>query len=275
MRQEVYIESRNNPAVREYAKLADKKYRSREKLFLCDGAKLFDEAVNCRADIEAVLLLDGKDNPIIARALEKMKESGAYENTRVYRVAPPVFEKLNTEKSPDGVVAVIKHLDNFRKLYKIERNDAAAYRNEKLMLLYAVRDPGNLGTIVRSAAAFGFDRLLVSDDCADLYNPRTLRGAMGALFRLRVDAVSDFASAVQALTAAGRRVFAAELRDGAMSSDALTLGRTDCFVIGNEGHGIPAEVSALCTGSVYIPIAKTSESLNAATAASILAYLQR
>lgn len=275
MRQEVYIESRNNPVVREYAKLVDKKYRLREKLFLCDGAKLFCEAVDASAEIEAVLLLDGKNNPIITRTIKKMEKSSAYKNTRLYRVAPSVFEKLNTEKSPDGVVSVIKHLDNFRKLYKIERNDAAAYRDEKIMLLYAVRDPGNFGTIVRSAAAFGFDRLIVSDDCADLYNPRTLRGAMGALFRMRVDAVENFASAVQALTAVGRRVYAAELRDGALSTDALEIRRDDCFAIGNEGHGIPSELSAICTGSVYIPIAKTSESLNAATAASIFAYLQR
>lgn len=148
-------------------------------------------------------------------------------------------------------------------------------RGEKLMLLSSVRDPGNLGTIVRSAAAFGFDRLILSDDCADLYHPRTLRGAMGALFRMRADVVTDFASAVPALRASGRRVYAAELRDGALSVDEAKPTAADCFVIGNEGHGIPPEISALCTGSVYIPIAPTSESLNAATAASILAYIQR
>ena len=261
--------------MREYAKLTDKKYRGREQSFLCDGAKLFAEAVAAKAEIEAVLLLAGRAHPIIADTLAKMRADEAYRDTRLYRLTQPVFDKLCDEKSPDGVITVIKYLDNFRKVYKIERNDADACRGEKLMLLSAVRDPGNLGTIVRSAAAFGFDRLILSDDCADLYHPRTLRGAMGALFRIRADIVSDFASAVTALRASGRRVYAAELREGALAVDAVAPTAADCFVIGNEGHGIAPTLSALCTGSVYIPIAPTSESLNAATAASILAYIQR
>lgn len=275
MRETVLIESRNNETVRNYAKLTDKKYRSREQSFLCDGAKLFAEAVAAGARIEAVLLLAGRENPIIADTLARMRTPELYKDTRLFSLTPPVFDKLCNEKSPDGVITVIKCLDNFRKVYKIERNDAEAMRGEKLMLLSSVRDPGNLGTIVRSAAAFGFDRLILSDDCADLYHPRTLRGAMGALFRMRADVVTDFASAVPALRASGRRVYAAELRDGALSVDEAKPTAADCFVIGNEGHGIPPEISALCTGSVYIPIAPTSESLNAATAASILAYIQR
>ena len=275
MRETVLIESRNNETVRNYAKLTDKKYRSREQSFLCDGAKLFAEAVAAGARIEAVLLLAGRENPIIADTLARMRTPELYKDTRLFSLTPPVFDKLCDEKSPDGVITVIKCLDNFRKVYKIERNDAEAMRGEKLMLLSSVRDPGNLGTIVRSAAAFGFDRLILSDDCADLYHPRTLRGARGALFRMRADVVTDFASAVPALRASGRRVYAAELRDGALSVDEAKPTAADCFVIGNEGHGIPPEISALCTGSVYIPIAPTSESLNAATAASILAYIQR
>ena len=275
MRDEILIESRSNATVREYAKLTDKKYRGREQSFLCDGAKLFAEAVAAKAEIEAVLLLAGREHPIIADTLAKMRADEAYRDTRLYRLTQPVFDKLCDEKSPDGVITVIKYLDNFRKVYKIERNDADACRGEKLMLLSAVRDPGNLGTIVRSAAAFGFDRLILSDDCADLYHLRTLRGAMGALFRIRADIVSDFASAVTALRASGRRVYAAELREGALAVDAVAPTAADCFVIGNEGHGIAPALSALCTGSVYIPIAPTSESLNAATAASILAYIQR
>lgn len=275
MHNAVLIESRNNPTVREYAKLIDKKYRNRAGAFLCNGVKLFGEAVSAEATIEAVLLLEGATPPRLTEILAKMQTLERYHDTQVYRLMPPAFEKLCDEKSPDGVIAVIKHLDNFRKVYKIERNDCEAYRNEKLMLLSSVRDPGNLGTVVRSAAAFGFDRLILSEDCADLYHARALRGAMGALFRMRVDIVADLAAAVTALRAVGRRVYAAELREGAVSVEELRPTPADCFVIGNEGHGISPALSALCTGSAFIPIAPTSESLNAATAASILAYIQR
>lgn len=275
MREEILIESRNNATIRDFAKLADKKYRNREQSFLCDGAKLFAEAVAAGAQIEAVLLLCGKDNPIITDTLARMRADEHYRDTRLFRLTQAVFDKLCDEKSPDGVITVIKCLDNFKKVYKIERNDAEAMQGEKLMLLFGVRDPGNLGTVVRSAAAFGFDRLILSSDCADLYHPRALRGAMGALFRIQATVVADFASAITALRAAGRRVYAAELREGAVSVDTVSPTAADCFVIGNEGHGIAPEISALCTGSAYIPIAPTSESLNAATAASILAYIQR
>lgn len=275
MHNNVLIKSRNNPIVREYAKLTDKKYRNRAGAFLCNGVKLCGEAVSAGVMIEAVLLLEGATPPRLSEILAEMQTLERYHDTQIYRLASPVFEKLCDEKSPDGVIAVIKHLDNFRKVYKIERNDCEAYRSEKLMLLSSVRDPGNLGTVVRSAAAFGFDRLILSEDCADLYHVRTLRGAMGALFRMRVDIVADFASAVTALRSVGRRVYAAELRDGAVSVEDLQPTPADCFVIGNEGHGISPELAALCTGSAFIPIAPTSESLNAATAASILAYIQR
>ena len=275
MQEAVYISSRSNPFVQKYAKLSDKKYRESEKLFLLEGAKLFGEAVEHEIGIEAVLILEGKNGDITARTLQKCRSMPVYADTLCLCLSESAFSKISTEKSPDGVICVVKHLDNFHFLNKIERNHAEMYAEEKIMLLCGVRDPGNMGTIARSAAAFGFDRLIVSADVADPYSSRAMRAAMGAFFKLQVDFVSDFASVPTALRAAGRRVFCAELREGAVSLDALEVQTTDCFMIGNEGHGIPKEISAICTGSVYIPLAPNSESLNAAIAASILAFVQR
>ena len=97
---------------------------------------------------------------------------------------------------------------------------------------------------------------------------------MGNLFRLRVFSVSDIAGSIAALRTSGRRVFAAELREGALSVSDASVTAKDVFVIGNEGHGIPEEISASCDGSVYIPIAKGVESLNASIAASVLLWEQ-
>jgi len=132
-----------------------------------------------------------------------------------------------------------------------------------------------VGTVVRSAAAFGFDRLIVSADTADMYNSKAMRASMGAFFKTKVDVVSDFGSVVNSLVKIGRRVLCAELRDGAKSLDEINVVASDCFIIGNEGHGIDAEISKMCSSSVYIPIAPNSESLNAAVAASIIAFVQR
>lgn len=275
MQEITYISSRANPFVQKYAKLTDKKYRENEKLFLLEGAKLFAEAVDFGIGIEAVLLCEEKTHVITERALQKMQNVSIYAQTKLFRLSESVFAKISTEKSPDGVICVAKHLDNFNFYNKIERNDVLRCADEKIMLLYALRDPGNVGTIARSAAAFGFDRLIVSADTADPYGSRAMRAAMGAFFKLKVDFVSDFSSVPAALMGTGRRVFCAELREGAVSLDDLQITASDCFMIGNEGHGIPQELSAICTGSVYIPIAPNSESLNAAIAASILAFVQK
>lgn len=250
------ITSRQNPLIVRLSKLSDKKARDAEGLFRLDGVKLFSEAKKSGLSLEYVFATPGMH--------DKIGETFA----RVFEVTGEVLSKLTDEKAPQGIVAFAKKFPTLPLPGELNGNFRA-------LLLSSVRDPGNLGTIVRSAAAFGFDRLILSDDCADLYHPRTLRGAMGALFRVKAETVTDFASAVTALRASGRRVYAAELRDGAVSADEVKPTAADCFVIGNEGHGIPPEISALCTGSVFIPIAPTSESLNAATAASILAYIQR
>ena len=269
-----YISSRSNPFVQRYAKLSDKKYRENERLFLLEGLKLSLEAADSEAEIEAVLVCEGKET-VAAPLVQKMRGSSFYRDTKFLLLGEGAFTKISTEKSPEGVICVAKHLDNLNFYNKIERNEALQYGHEKIMLLCSLRDPGNLGTVARSAAAFGFDRLIVSADCADPYGARAMRASMGAFFKLHIDFVSDFSSVPTALRAAGRRVFCAELRDGAISLDAVDISNTDCFMVGNEGHGIPEEISALCTNSVYIPIAPNSESLNAAIAASIFAFLQK
>lgn len=271
----VYIGSRANPVVVKYAKLADKKYRETDELFLCEGAKLFSEAVGCRAGIEAVLLREGQTGTLASETLDAMRGISVYEKTRLFTLSASAFDKISSEKAPEGVICVLNFLKNIRTVPVFEESGAKRYAGEKLMLLCSVRDPGNAGTIVRSAAAFGFDRLIFSADSADLYSSRAMRAAMGALFKIRVDLVGQMRQAVLALTASGRRVFAAELRPGARSADTVGVGQNDCFLIGNEGHGIPPEISAACSGSVYIPIRPDSESLNAAVAASIFAFMQR
>ena len=274
MQEMIYISSRSNPLVQRYAKLADKKYRESERLFFVEGIKLSMEAVACGVPLEAVLLCEGREEAS-RELLRHMRLLPAYVDTQCILLSESAFLKISTEKSPEGVICVAKHLDNLKFYNKIEKNDALQYADEKIMLLCSIRDPGNVGTIARSAVAFGFDRLIVSADCADPYSARAMRASMGAFFKVKMDFVTEFGTVPEALCAVGRRVFCAELRDGSVSLDTVEPARSDCFMIGNEGHGIPVEISSLCTGSVYIPIAPNSESLNAAIAASILAFAQK
>ena len=114
----------------------------------------------------------------------------------------------------------------------------------------------------------------MSADSADIYHTKVLRSSMGTLFRLRILMVEDVVASIEELRAAGRRFFAAELRDRAVPLSCLDLTAGDIFVIGNEGHGIDSQISAACDGSVYIPIQDGVESLNASVAASVLLWEQ-
>ena len=128
--------------------------------------------------------------------------------------------------------------------------------------------------MIRSSVAFGTDHVILSSDCADVYNPKTVRSAMGSLFRVKITTVKDVPSFIAAAQANDRRVFAAELTDRAKSLTDVDLSSTDIVMIGNEGHGIDADVSSICDGSVYIPISKKTESLNASVAAAIFMWEQ-
>ncbi len=263
------ITSRRNPAVLLAASLTEKKYREEHRLFLAEGVKLFSEAVASQAPIHAVMIAESSVQKHLPFVQQKLA-GGDYRETTVSVLSDDCFAKISTEKSPEGLIVLIKHLDISKKYIKIIEGNALD--GQRALFLSSIRDPGNLGTILRSAGAFGVGCVILSEDCADLYNPRTVRAAMGALFRVPTLRVRDSEEAVRELCRMGHRVFAAELRPGAVDLTTLSLKPEDVFVIGNEGHGIPPSLSALCTGSVYIPISPNAESLNAAIAASVILW---
>ncbi len=267
------ITSRNNKLVKWFSSLQDKKYRNIEGYFLAEGVKLTAEAFDAGLPVEYCIVNEEKKDAVIS-AFSDYFEDEKYAECRVITVSNGVFEKISTEKAPQGIISVIKHLDFFREMDIIYKEEFFLEEGERAIFLHSVRDPLNLGAVIRSAVAFGVDRIVLTDDCVDVYNPKTVRSAMGSLFKVRINVVSDLSEFIKALKAAGRRVFAAELRDGAISLAEAALTTSDTVIIGNEGHGIPVEISSLCTGSVYIPISGKTESLNASVAASIFIWEQ-
>ncbi len=265
------ITSRKNPEVMYAASLLTKKAREQEKVFIAEGLKLFSEAVDSGAELARIYIREDKQREYIPVIREKLGDEICTDG-RLFILSASAFEKISSENAPQGIISVIKSLDIFKKCITIYKKDFLSFNRERILALCSVRDPGNLGAIIRSAVAFGFDRLLLSDDCAELTNPKTVRAAMGALFKLQTVTVSDFSSVFSAAREAGRRIFCAELTEGAVSITETELCASDVIVIGNEGHGIPADYSRLASGSVYIPIAPNTESLNAAVAASILLW---
>ena len=270
---EEVISSRNNPIVKWAASLSDKKGRDASKSFIVEGKKLVFEALENFLPITHIFVAESKKNVYIPEIMRFFKEK-FLDSTKISVVLDSVFEKISTEKAPQGIISVIKYLDFFSELDIIYKEDFFLRSDDRAVVLSSVRDPGNLGSVIRSAVAFGAKHIVLSSDSADIYNPKTVRAAMGSLFKVKVTYVKDLKSFVLLAKDMDRRVFAAELSENAKSLSELKILPTDIFIIGNEGHGIDKEISSLATGSIYIPISEKTESLNAAVAAGIFMWEQ-
>ena len=271
--QEEIISSRNNPTVKWAASLLDKKGRDLAKSFIVEGKKLVFEALENLLPVTHIFVAESKKDLYFVEIMKFFKEK-FLDGTKIFVLSDGAFEKISTEKAPQGIISVIKYLDFFHELDIIYKEDFFLSSSERAIVLSSVRDPGNLGSVIRSAVAFGAKHIIASSDSADIYNPKTVRAAMGSLFKVKITYVSNLSDFVCCAKENGRQVFAAELTDDANSLSELQVEASDLFIIGNEGHGIDRQISKLCDGSVYIPISEKTESLNAAVAAGIFMWEQ-
>ena len=248
------ISSRKNPAVMRFRKLnGDRKLRGEEKLFNIEGVRLCCEAV--RNGVEPVSAF------VTETAAEKYPDAYA----ELCRVCSPelitddIGSYISDTKSPQGMFITAKMLDNSRKMCTIECG--------RLMLLDGLQDAGNIGTIIRTCDALGIGGVVLSPDCADIYSPKVVRGAMGSLFRLPF-AATPLPCFIAGLQADGYTVYAAVPDRNAESIDDVRFPEKCAVIIGNEGNGVSHEVIKAAGKSIYIPI-ENAESLNAAIAAAI------
>ena len=224
--------------------------RREQGLFLCDGVKLLEEAVHARAEIETVLWKEGGAEPSELSGVRHV-------------IAPAeVFEAASPMANSPGPVFTVK--------IPAGAEDSSPHN---AIVLENVQDPGNVGTVIRTANALGIGAVLLTGACADLYSPKTVRATMGAIFRQRTERHS-LSSLTQALDCWGLPLVGAVLSERAQN--ILTTDVTRCAVaVGSEGSGLSRELIGLCRSEVIIPMQPDSESLNAAVAASILMWEMR
>lgn len=267
------IRSRQNKNIVELCKLTDRKAREATKTFRFDGIKLLEEAIKNDLEINAVFLSASAQGRVLD--FLSLRFGKGYEDKieKCFVVSDDIFDKISEEKSPEGVITIAKYIDKLQKNATIYNSvHFLQAKNESIVLLESVRDPSNVGAIIRSAAAIGIDRLILSADCADIYHPKAVRASMGTLFNQRIDRVGDLAATIGEMKESGRRVFAAALDERALTLGQFEIVAGDAVVIGNEGHGLSGEVVAACSNSVIIPMSGRAESFNAAVAASILMW---
>ena len=265
------ITSRQNKTISLLASLDAKKARDKEELFALDGVKLTCEALKKGLDIYCIVMLEGAVELVCDKAKKLYGVDICSLDTRIIVTNQSVFERLTDEKSPEGIICVARYMKNIhRKIDAYGENDSL--EGENILMLESVRDPSNVGAIIRSAAAFSVDRIIMSSDCADIYNPKTLRASMGNLLSLKIDRVDDITSAIKHLQNNGIFVYAAALYENSLQLGKSEFAKNSAIIIGNEGHGLSKEVIDACHDTVYVPMAEGVESLNASVAASVLTW---
>ncbi len=255
MAQPTLITSRDNAKIKYAARLASSAaFRQQEGRFLAEGAKLCPELA--RGAVLTELFCTEK-------ALEKHPGLAGLPGEH-YLILPHVAEKLADVGSNQGVFGVFETpapgWDCVRP-------------GGRYLALERVQDPGNVGTLIRSAAAFGFDAVLLSDGCAAPFAPKTLRASMGAAVRLPVLSVGGMPAAVARLRELGVECLAAALYDSRpLSAVGTEFPGGVCVVVGSEGQGLSEATIAACSAAVRIPMTDRAESLNAGIAGSVLLW---
>ena len=253
------ITSTSNPQVRQLIQLQKKaRLRKDEDVFTVEGIKMYQEVPSER------LVHSYVSESFFQRQPELFK--GREKTTTL--LADRVFESVSDTKTPQGILCLVRQSHYTLKDLMPEKESG----NEPLiMALENLQDPGNLGTVLRTAEGAGVTGIVMDRECVDIYNPKTIRSTMGSIYRMPFCYVEDLKAAIGHLKEAGIGVYAAHL-DGRHDYDEEDYGRPCAFLIGNEGNGLSQETAELADIYIKIPMEGQVESLNAAIAASVLMF---
>ena len=244
------ITSKDNETIKSIKKLKEKKYRTES--FIVEGIKMVKEALE-QAEVEKVIVSETFSNSDDFKSLN-------CDEQKLIIASDKVFEDLTDVVTPQGIIAVVGK----------GSNSEIDYSDEFVLALDGIQDPGNLGTIIRTADSANIKQILVSKDTVDAYSPKVVRSTMGGIFRTKVIEVEDLAQTLNSFKDNGYKVVTTEL--SAEKSIYDMNYQKSVVVIGNEANGVTEEVSKTATDKVIIPMLGKTESLNAAVATSIMIY---
>lgn len=249
------ILSLRNPTVQAMKALQHKAAREESGLFLCEGEHLVGEAIRFSPDSVRTVLVEEARADAYAGLLHEAR------NADVYAVPAHVLSAVSQVKAPQGIAAAV---------VMPPRVSLDALGN-RVVLLENVQDPGNVGTVLRTADAAGFDACVLTPGCADPFSPKALRATMGSVFRVPCAVSQSAPQAAANFAARGYAVLAAVL-DGEDFYARRPLPPKVCLIVGNEGAGVTAETRARATHLFRLPMRGGAESLNAAVAAAVFMY---
>lgn len=258
------ITSTSNNKVKRLVNLRKKrKIRDAEGVFLVEGIRMFQEVPE--GDLLELYVTESfcEREQMLVEA--KRQSSGC----QFELLSDHVMEYVSDTQHPQGVLCVVWQQGGRSRA--VQQKQCPGQRKPLLLLLDNLQDPGNLGTILRTAEAAGVTGIIMSKDCVDVYNPKVIRSTMGSVFRMPFWYVEDVTEAIRELKRQGIHTYAAHL-DGQMSYDEPDYREPAAFFIGNEGNGLRDEVAELADTYIKIPMSGQVESLNAAIAATVLVF---
>ena len=252
------ITSKDNDFVKHVKKLKDKKFRDEYGEYIIEGIKMIEEAINENAEIKHIVVC------------EDCKNSGAFSKELLYEIAKfdciyvneKVFIQMTDVSNPQGILAVIGKS-------KIEEKDID-FKADLFLILDNIQDPGNMGTILRTADSIDLKQIIVSKGSSDVYNLKVVRSTMGAIFRVKVIESDNLTKTLKEFKKHKISIYATDLKTDNSIYD-VNYKKT-AIVIGNEANGVSDEILELADKKIKIPMKGKTESLNAAVATSIILY---
>jgi len=245
------IKASQNPKIKLVKSLLQKKNRLKNRLYTVEGIKSVRDAINAKAEISMIFISEN-----FGEGVENFKMYDCY------TVPESIFSTLCDTETPQGILAVIKM--SGEKNFSPEKEKPYIYCDK-------VSDPGNLGTIIRTADATGFGGVLLSEGCADLYSPKTVRSSMGSFFHIPVyEKIGT--EEIKKIKMSGFFFYCGALGENTKHYTHADFNKPTLIAVGNEANGISKEILALADACVKIPISGAAESLNVGVAAAVLMY---
>ncbi len=255
------VSSKDNRWVKEWRSLArDAKARRQSGCFALEGARLCGDALASGMRVTAVLY-----TPTAADAYAAVVGGLCDAAEQAVEITDALAKYMADTTHPQGVFCIVKSLDNLLSFDTI--NTMGCYG-----VLEDIQDPGNLGTVIRTAEALGLDGLILSSGCCDVYNPKVLRGSMGGVFRLPILISDDLPQVMETLQRRGMTAYACVVDADATPVHTVPFDGGRLCVIGNEGNGLSSALTAACAERITIRMAGRAESLNASMAAGIVLW---
>ncbi len=255
------ITSASNHIIKDAKSLHKKKDRWDKKRFFIEGVRAVEESISSDADIDYIIYSEMLFN---VKGGSELYDKIISKNYKVYHISDKLFQDISDTESPQGVFASVKF-----NLHNVEK--ALADKDNFFILLDRVQDPGNMGTIIRTADAFGSNGIIVTNGCVDVFNPKTIRSTMGSIFHIPLLYYNDIDEAINDLKNNNVHIISTALKSSNYCYN-VDFNTDFALVIGNEASGVSENIINASDSLIKIPMQGKAESLNAAIASAVIMY---